>query len=172
MSHTHYTERFNPQQAYNLVGIGNQFTPVVLPADPTPSSLNTQIGFAQPRDLFVRCDSIQRHLVFVAWACVKPARSIQRAYRRQPRDTIRPKFHDPMGCLGLQALGWRLCLLVGGSGVESEVVPNRPSLFTQRRFGVAGACAAHRKKLGFKQTLARWRFGAHRAVSDQQALQR
>ena len=153
VSQTYYGERFNPQQAYNFVGIGNQFTPVDLPADPTPSSLNTQSD-SRTRQFWLS-DAIQFDNAWSLWLGLRHSRLDRSSERTDGSQATRyeQSFTTPWGALGYKPWAGGYGYLSAGSGVESEVVPNRPSLFTNAGV-VLPALRSNQKELGFKQILS------------------
>lgn len=153
LSHTQYAERFNPQQAYNLVGTGNQFTPVVLPADPTPTSLNTQID-SRTNEIYLS-DAIRFDDTWSLWLGLRHSRLDRSSERTNGSRATRyeQSFTTPWGALGYKPWAGGYAYVSAGSGVESEVVPNRPSLFTNAG-SVLPAMRSTQKEIGFKQTLA------------------
>jgi iron complex outermembrane recepter protein len=153
MSHTQYAERFNPQQAYNLVGTGNQFTPVILPADPTPTSLNTQID-SRTNEIYLS-DAIRFDDTWSLWLGLRHSRLDRYSERTNGSRATRyeQSFTTPWGALGYKPWTGGYAYVSAGSGVESEVVPNRPSLFTNAG-SVLPALRSTQKEIGFKQTLA------------------
>ncbi len=153
LSHTAYGERFEPQQAYNFVGTGNQFAPVVLPADPTPSSLNTQSD-SRTREIYLS-DAIRFDEQWSLWLGLRHSRIDRSSERTDGSRATRyeQSFTSPWGALGYKPWTGGYAYISAGSGVESEAVPNRPSLFANAG-SVLPALRSTQKEIGFKQTLA------------------
>lgn len=153
LSQSTYKERFDPQQAYNFVGVGNLFNPVVLPPDPTPSSLNTQQD-SRTTELALS-DVIRFDDRWSLWLGLRHSRLDRSSERTDGSRATRydQSFTTPWGALGYKPWQGGFLYLSAGSGVESEVVPNRPSLFTNA--GVAlPALRSRQQEIGYKQVLA------------------
>lgn len=118
-----------PMQAYNWVGITNIYAPVVLPADPTLTSLNT--------------DSRERALAAYATLTSDLSPSVQsfvgvrstRLKRSSERsDGSRAVSYEQTVTTPWAGLAWSpsattMLYASWGQGVELEVVPNKPSEF-------------------------------------------
>ena len=147
-----YSERYEPMQAYNWVGIGNVFSPVVLPENPVPGDLNT-LRDARTREIYLT-DTMRFGADWSLWLGVRHTR-LERSSERT--DGSRATHYDqsfttPFGALGYRPWKGGLAYVSAGSGVESEVVPNRPALFTNS--GVAlPALRSRQAEIGFKQQL-------------------
>lgn len=148
-----YTERYEPRQAYNYVGTNNIYQPVVLPADGTPSDLNTQRD-SRARDVWL-ADVARLPGGWSVWGGVRHSR-LSRASQRT--DGSRAVAYDQSLNSGWGALGWQpwsggLFYASVGQGVESEAVPNRASLFTNAG-AVLPALRSRQVEAGFKQVLS------------------
>ena len=125
---TRNTERFPMFQAYNFVGVGNVFAPVVLPEDPTPTVLNPErsqtiselsasdVLRAGPGSLWLggRWTRIERDS---ALADGSEAVSLDQ------------RFFTPWIALGWQPWSGGFVYASYGTGVEVEAVPARPQQF-------------------------------------------
>lgn len=147
-----YQERYEPMQAYNWVGISNVFAPVDLPQDPTPTSLNTQ------RDATTTEFHVHDTIRFgKGWSLWLGARHSQLSRSSERTDGTQATQYDQSFTTPWAALGWQpwkggFGYVSAGSGVESEVVPNRPEKFAN--FGVVlPALRSRQVEVGFKQAL-------------------
>ncbi len=146
---TRYSERFPPLQAYNFVGTTNVFAPVVLPADPTPSALNTQADLRL--DELSASDVLRagRGSLWLGARWVQLERASVRSDGTEPA-RFEQRFVTPWAALGWQPWAGGFGYLSYGRGVEIESVPNRPADFVN--FGVAlPALKSEQWELGFKQ---------------------
>ncbi len=148
---TRYRERPEPAQAYNWVGIGNVFEPVVLPEDPAKGDLNTL------RDARTREFHVYDAMRFGAWSLWLGARHAQLERASERSDGSRAVAYEQSVTTPWAALGWQpwqggFVYLSAGSGVETEVVPNRPSVYAN--YGeVLPALRSRQVELGLKQAL-------------------
>lgn len=146
-----YEERYEPMQAYNWVGISNVFAPVVLPSDPTPTSLNTL------RDATTTEVHVHDTMRWGAWSLWLGARhsSLDRSSERTDGSraiAYRQSFTTPWAALGWQPWKGGFGYVSAGSGVETEAVPNRPSVYAN--YGeVLPALRSRQVELGFRQAL-------------------
>jgi len=152
MLHTEYTERYAPRQAYNWVGTTNIYAPVVLPADPTPSDLNT-LRDARSLEFWIG-DVVRLPGGWSAWGGLRHAQ-IERASRRT--DGSRAVAYDQALTTGWAALGWQprpgaMLYVSAGDGVESEAVPNRASRYTNPG-AVLPALRSQQVEAGWRQVL-------------------
>jgi len=150
--HSEYTERYAPRQAYNWVGTTNIFAPVVLPADSTPTDLNT-LRDARSLEVWL-ADTVRLPGGWSLWGGVRHAQ-IERGSRRT--DGSRAIAYDQALTTGWGALGWQpragtLLYLSAGDGVESEAVPNRANRFTNPG-AVLPALRSHQIEAGLRQVL-------------------
>lgn len=149
---TRYTERFEPMQAYNWVGIGNVFERVVLPEDPTKGDLNT-LRDATTREFHVY-DAMRFGGGWSLWLGARHTR-LERSSERT--DGSRAVAYEQSLTTPWAALGWQpwqggFVYVSAGSGVETEVVPNRPTVYAN--YGeVLPALRSRQAELGFKQVL-------------------
>ena len=150
---TNYQERLDPRQAYNFVGVGNIYTPVSLPSDPSLTSLNTNLDARSTE--FSVADAIRFDQRWSLWLGLRSTR-IERSSERSDGSravSYDQSFTTPWGALGYQPWAGGYAYVSAGSGVESEVVPNRPTVFTNAGEALP-ALRSQQKELGFKQALA------------------
>lgn len=148
-----YTERYEPMQAYNWVGISNMFAPVALPEDPTPTSLNTQRD-ATTYEISVH-DAMRFGNGWSLWLGARHSsldRSSERTDGSRPID-YRQSFTTPWAALGWQPWKGGFGYVSAGSGVETEAVPNRPGTYVNAG-DVLPALRSKQVEVGFRQALA------------------
>lgn len=149
-----YRERYEFMQAYNYVGSTNLFAPVVLPQDPTPTSLNTQLD-SRSTDIFVY-DAMRFNQQWSLWAGLRHSRLNRGSVRTDGTNATQldQQFTTPWAALGYQWDAQQFIYLAAGQGTESEVVPNRPTVFSN--FGVAlPVLRSSQFELGYKRQLDR-----------------
>lgn len=149
---TRYEERFEPMQAYNWVGIGNVFSPVVLPEDGAKTDLNT-LRDATTREFYVY-DAMRFGQGWSLWLGVRHSRLERSSERTDGSRAVSygQSFTTPWAALGWQPWQGGFAYLSVGSGVESEVVPNRPTLYAN--YGeTLPALRSKQVELGFKQAV-------------------
>ena len=149
---TRYTERFPPGQAYNYVGTTNVFAPVVLPADPTPGSLNTQSDLTNTE---LSASDVLRAGPGSLWLGARWVRLERASVRSDGSEAVDydQDFFTPWVGLGWQPWSGGFGYVSWGRGVEIESVPNRPDQFAN--YGVAlPALESEQVELGFKQVWA------------------
>jgi iron complex outermembrane receptor protein len=149
---TRYTERFPPGQAFNFVGTTNVFAPVVLPADPAASTLNTQSDLT---DTEWSASDVLRAGPGSLWLGARWVRLERSSGRSDGSEAVRYEqdFVTPWVGLGWQPWTGGFGYLSWGRGVEIESVPNRPDQFVN--YGAAlPALESEQVELGFKQVWA------------------
>ena len=147
-----YSERYDPLQAYNWVGVDNVFERRVLPEDPTPSSPNTQRD-ARTEEMYLT--DTMRAGPWSLWLGLRYSRLTRSSERTDGADSVRyeQSFTTPWGAIGYQPWEGGFAYLSAGSGVESEVVPNRPLEFVN--YGaVLPSLRSSQVELGYKQALS------------------
>jgi len=150
---TRYSERLPPMQAYNFVGTTNVFAQVDLPPDPTLSVVNVDRDLAL--DELYLYDELH---VGRAWSATVGARYIRVRNRSALTDgTEAVAFSDnvvtPWGSIGWQPFDGAFFYVSAGTGIELEVVPNRPSDF-QNPGQVLPVGHSRQVEFGYKQALA------------------
>ncbi len=150
---TRYAERLPPLQAYNFVGTTNVFAQVDLPADATLSVLNVN------RDLvFDELFASDVVTLSQAWSLTLGARDVRVKTSSALSDgsesvAFSKTAVTPWGALAWSPLEGSTVYVSGGSDVQSEVVPNRPSVFTNP--GEVLPIGRNRQvELGYKQALS------------------
>jgi iron complex outermembrane receptor protein len=156
---TRYAERLPPRQAYNFVGTTNVFAPVDLPADPALTVLNTN------RDLSLDEAYLYDALKFGAsWSAWLGARYVQVENRSALSDgsqsaAFSKDIVTPWAAVGWQPWAGGFLYVSTGTGIEAEVVPNRPLDFANAG-QVLPVGRSRQIEVGYKQA-----FGAAANVS-------
>ena len=150
---TRYEERFDPRQAYNWVGTTNVFAPVALPADPVPRDLNT-LRNLNTTELYVY-DAIRLGEAWSVWVGARHTRLDSASVRT---DGSRPVDYEQSFTTPWAAIGWKpwqggFVYASAGQGVETEAVPNRPSIFANAGEALP-ALKSRQAEVGLKQVLA------------------
>lgn len=151
---TRFTARFG-RQAYNWVGTGTVDGRSVVPADPSLTDENTQR--TERSTEWSLQDAITLGPQWQLWAGLRHSRLERDSVRT---DASRPthytqSFTTPWLALAWQATPQDLLYASAGQGVESEVVPNRPSRY--RNAGQAlPAMKSRQTELGWKHRDAGW----------------
>ena len=148
---TSYSERFEDAQAYNWVGVSNVFSPRALPANPDPSSANTDTDTRRD-ELYL--NDVMRFERWSIWLGLRHTRLTRSSERTDGSESVRydQSFTTPWGALGYQPWDGGFAYLSAGRGVETEVVPNRPLQFVN--YGeVLPALESRQMELGYKQVL-------------------
>lgn len=117
-------------QAYNLVGVGRIDGSVTLPADGTPYDPNTNRR-EHTRELFVQ-DAISLGGGWQAWMGLRHTRLDRQSVRTngsRPTD-VQDALTTPWLALSHTQPDGTVWFLSRGEGAESQVVPNRPSQYT------------------------------------------
>lgn len=153
LSRSDYRERFDPMQAYNWVGVGNAFNPISLPADPTPTSLNTQLDARTTE--WSLSDAMRFDERWSLWLGLRHSRLERSSERTDGSRATRydQSFTTPWGAIGYKPWNGGFAYLSAGSGVESEVAPNRPGLYTNAGDALP-ALRSRQQEIGFKQALS------------------
>jgi iron complex outermembrane receptor protein len=149
---TRYAERLPPLQAYNFVGTTNVFAQVDLPANPTLNVVNVD------RDLALDELYLYDELRFGrAWSATIGARYIRVRNSSALTDgTEAVAFSDnvvtPWGSIGWQPFDGAFFYVSAGTGIELEVVPNRPADFANPG-QVLPVGHSRQVEFGYKQAL-------------------
>ena len=149
---TLYTERFEAKQAYNFVGTINLFAPSVLSPDPNKGDKNTLID-AKTKELAI-ADAITFNDQWSLWSGLRFTQLDRKSVRTDGSRLTQYKQNFTTPWLALSYRPWAGGMVYGswGQGVESEVVPNRPSLFANAG-EVLTAIKSKQIELGFKQVV-------------------
>lgn len=141
-------------QAYNLVGVGNVQGSAVLPSDPVAYDPNTNRD-ERSRELFVQ-DRVHRGDRWALWLGLRHttlSRSSVRTNGSRPTD-YRDSLTTPWLAVSARLAPDLMAYASRGQGAESQVVPNRPSQYTnagqalpvlkssQEEFGLRGGPGA------------------------------
>ena len=126
---TRYEERLPPLQAYNFVGTTNVFAPVVLQPDPTLSVVNAERDLAL--DEAYAYDALKFGPRWSLWIGARYARVQDRSELSDGSEGVvyNRDLVTPWAALGWQAWESGFFYVSAGSGIEEEVVPNRPPDF-------------------------------------------
>ena len=149
---TRYAERLPPAQAYNFVGTTNVFAPIDLPADPTLSVINTNRDLSLD-ELYVY-DALKFGPVWSAWLGARYVRLKNSSALTDGTESVEfaRNLVTPWAGLGWQPWGGAFFYVSAGSGIEAEVVPNRPADF-QNAGQVLPVGRSNQVELGYKQAL-------------------
>lgn len=117
-------------QAYNLVGVGNVQGTAILPSDPTPYDPNTNRS-ERTREWFVQ-DAVKVNAAWTAWLGLRHTEFDRRSVRTNgSRATA---YADgvltPWAALSVSLPSGVMVFASRSEGVESQVVPNRPSQYS------------------------------------------
>ncbi|HTT09558.1 MAG TPA: TonB-dependent receptor [Burkholderiaceae bacterium] len=149
---TRYSERLPPLQAYNFVGTENVFAPVDLPPDPTLSVVNTDRDVGM--DELYAYDTLQ---FGPAWSATIGARYIHYRTSSTLNDgtqavALSDTIVTPWGAVGWKPWTGGYFYLSAGTGIQAEVVPNRPTDFANAG-QVLPVGHSRQVELGYKQAL-------------------
>jgi iron complex outermembrane receptor protein len=139
-------------QAYNFVGIGNVFAPVVLPEDPTPTVLNPE-----------RSQTISELSASDVLRAGRASLWLGGRWTRIERDSARAdgseavsfdqRFFTPWIALGWQPWSGGFAYASYGTGVEIETVPARPQQFVNAGAALP-ALTSRQVEIGLKHVSA------------------
>ena len=123
-------------QAYNLVGVGNVAGTAVLPADAMPYDPNTNRR-EKSRELFIQ-DRVQFNDKFSAWLGLRHTAFERRSVRTNGSraTSYEDGLTTPWVALSLKVTPDLMAFASRGEGAESQVVPNRPSQYTNAGLGL------------------------------------
>lgn len=123
-------------QAYNLVGVGNVHGSAVLPADPTPYDPSTNRN-ERTRELFIQ-DRLRLGDAWSAWLGLRHTAFDRRSVRTNgSRATAyQDSLTTPWVALSVKLTPEVTAYASRGEGAESQVVPNRPSQYTNAGQGL------------------------------------
>lgn len=147
-----YRERPADGQAYNFVGVGNMFDPVVLPADPALTVTNTDSN-SRSREIHVH-DAMRLTDRLSLWAGLRHTRLERTSIRTDGTEPValEQSFTTPWAALGLKVGTRGFAYVSAGEGVETESVPNRPQDYVN--YGQAlEALVSTQVEIGWRQAL-------------------
>jgi len=149
---TRYAERLPPAQAYNFVGTTNVFAPVDLPADPTLSVINTNRDLSLD-ELYVY-DALKFGPAWSAWLGARYVRLKTSSALTDGTEGVEfaRNLVTPWAGIGWQPWGGAFFYVSAGTGIEAEVVPNRPADF-QNAGQVLPVGRSQQVEVGYKQAL-------------------
>ncbi len=149
MQRNQYRERFEAKQAYNFVGTVNALAPQALAPDASANDLNTPLTSTTKEVSVSDALSWNQYLL---WAGVRHTQLSRASQRTDGSRSVayQQSFTTPWIGFGYKPNTNGLIYFSAGSGIESEVVPNRPSLFTNPG-AVLPALKSKQLELGFKQ---------------------
>ena len=157
---TRYTERYPPEQIYQFLGTINVFSPVALPPNPTPNTLNTPLD-TDLQELYAY-DVARFGKRFSTWLGARFTRIEESSSLTDGTQaaTLQQHFVTPWVGLGWEPWTGGFAYASAGSGVEVANSPNHPTV-TVRATGaslilsnpgqVLPAQRSHQVELGFKQ---------------------
>lgn len=147
-----YSERYEPKQAYNYVGTINVLAPIAVPGDGSKNDKNTLIDSRSKE--FSISDAITLNSQWSLWAGLRHTqydRSSVRTDGSRPTH-LNQSFTTPWVGAGYKPWAGGFAYVSAGQGVESEVVPNRVSAFTNAG-QVLAAAKSKQIEIGFKQVV-------------------
>ncbi|MFA7504883.1 MAG: TonB-dependent siderophore receptor [Burkholderiaceae bacterium] len=147
-----YRERPADAQAYNWVGTGNMFDPVVLPADSALTVTNTDAD-SYSRELYIH-DAMQLNDRLSLWVGMRHTRLERSSVLTDRTETVslEQSFTTPWAALGLKVGARGFAYVSAGEGVETESVPNRPQDYAN--YGQAlEALVSMQFEIGWRQRL-------------------
>jgi iron complex outermembrane receptor protein len=150
---TRYAERLPPMQAYNNVGYTNVFAPRLLPADPTLTVVNTDRDLSL--DELYAYDAMKFTPAWSAWVGARYVRVKSSSALTDGSESVALSRNvvTPWAALGWQPWTGGFLYASAGSGIEAEVVPNRPAVFANP--GEALPVGRSRQvEVGYKQALS------------------
>jgi iron complex outermembrane receptor protein len=150
---TRYAERLPPKQAYNNVGYTNVFAPRLLPADPTLTVFNTNRDLSL--DELYAYDAVKFTPAWSAWVGARYVRVKSSSALTDGSESVAfsKNVVTPWAAVGWEPWGGGFLYASAGSGIEAEVVPNRPSDFVNP--GEALPIGRSRSvEVGYKQALS------------------
>jgi iron complex outermembrane receptor protein len=149
---TRYAERLPPLQAYNFVGTTNVFAPVVLPADPTLSVVNTDRDLAL--DEVYLYDALKFGPAWSAWVGARYVRVRNSSALKDGSESVAytRSLVTPWASIGGSPWTGGFFYVSAGTGIEAEVVPNRPADF-QNAGEVLPVGRSRQVEVGYKQAL-------------------
>jgi iron complex outermembrane receptor protein len=126
---TRLGEQLEPSQAYNWVGVTNYFASVMLDANPLADSLNSN-RLLSTREFSVQ-DRVQWSGPWVVWAGLRNTLIEARSARSdgQRATAFEQRFSSPFLALSYETGGFQHAYLSYAEGVETDVVPNRPTIY-------------------------------------------
>ena len=149
---TNYAERFEPKQAYNFVGTINAFAPSDLLPDASKNDKNTLVD-TKTKELAL-ADAITFSEQWSLWSGLRFTQLDRKSVRTDGSRLTQYKQNFVTPWLALSYKPWAGAMVYGswGQGVESEVVPNRPTLFANAG-QVLAAIKSKQIELGYKQVV-------------------
>jgi iron complex outermembrane recepter protein len=144
-----YRERFEAKQAYNFVGTVNALAPQALAPDASANDLNTPLQSTTKELSLSDALTWNQYLLWAGLRHTQLNRSSQRTDGSRSNN-YQQSFTTPWIGFGYKPNANGLIYFSAGSGVESEVVPNRPNRFTNPG-AVLPALKSKQVELGFKQ---------------------
>ncbi|NBQ09528.1 MAG: TonB-dependent receptor [Betaproteobacteria bacterium] len=161
---TRLSEQLEPAQAYNWVGISNYFASVKLDPNPVAETLNSN-RFLSTRELSIQ-DRIQTSGPLVLWLGLRNTQIASRSARSDGElaVSLEQSFSSPFAAISYETNGFQHAYLSYAQGVETEVVPNRPTIYRN----AAQVLAAQRSKQWEASLRKAW--GAQAGMEGQLAL--
>jgi iron complex outermembrane recepter protein len=149
---TGYSERYEPNQAYNYVGTINAFAPTSLLPDGTKSTPNTQLNWRM-KELSVS-DAMQLSNTWSIWLGLKHTNYTSNSVVTDGTNAvaINQSFTTPWLAVGYKPWQGGYLYASTGQGIEPEVVPNRSTLF-KNAGQTLPVLKSKQIELGFKQII-------------------
>jgi len=126
---TRLGEQLEPAQAYNWVGITNYFASVMLNPNPLAETLNSN-RFFSTREISIQ-DRVDWGGPWVAWIGLRNSAIKSRSARSDGAlaTQIEQVFSSPFAAISYETKGFQHAYLSYAEGVETDVVPNRPTVY-------------------------------------------
>jgi iron complex outermembrane recepter protein len=150
-----YSERFAPFQTYNFAGTINALAPTPLPAAPDALDANTLYDRAST-ELSIS-DALTFNSQWSLWLGLRRTQLNAQSIRTNGLypTNYQQSFTTPWVAINYKPTAGSLVYLSAGQGVESEVVPNRSSRFTNAGAALP-ALKSKQVELGAKLSLPAW----------------
>jgi iron complex outermembrane recepter protein len=150
-----YSERFAPFQTYNFAGTINALAPTPLPAAPDALDANTLYDRAST-ELSIS-DALTFNSQWSLWLGLRRTQLNAQSIRNNGLypTNYQQSFTTPWVAINYKPTAGSLVYLSAGQGVESEVVPNRSSRFTNAGAALP-ALKSKQVELGAKLSLPAW----------------
>ena len=126
---TRLGEELDPAQAYNWVGITNYFASASLDPNPIAETLNSN-RFFSTREISIQ-DRMDWGGPWVAWIGLRNSAIKSRSARSDGAfaTDLEQSFSSPFAAISYETQGFQHAYLSYAEGVETDVVPNRPSIY-------------------------------------------
>jgi len=148
---TRYAERLPLAQAYNFVGTENVFAPVDLQPNPALTVINSNRDLSL--DELYLYDALKFGPAWAAWIGARHVRVKNSSALNDGTEAVAfsRSVVTPWGAIGWQPWSSGFVYVSAGTGIEAEVVPNRPEFSNQGQVLPVGR--SRQVEVGYKQAL-------------------